>query len=271
MTMRTLVVLACLSGCPVAIAQTAVQGSLGSFGGPGQSLGSWGIPSLDSHKQDVRDPNPDVQEEKGEANETVDPANGDQGNWNGEGTGGQRGWDGRGTGFQDEGDGDGQSQFSYESLDSSDRQYDPTDMPSLDGPTIPSSCAEEGSTCQQCVLSAEENIPFNRRYLHIAWSITHAHLDYAKRMIAIGDTGSNFHGAMALSWQLGGKPQITAAVADLRETYKKKYRDYLTHIQRSVQKLSNCEQENFALQDLYQRFGALYIDMIRTRYESADP
>jgi hypothetical protein len=158
----------------------------------------------------------------------------------------------------------------YDPLDQSDAQYDPTNMPDMN-PTIPSSCAEEGSTCQQCVRDAEENIQFNRRYLHVAWSITNSHIQYANRMMAIGDTGSNFHGAMALSWQLGGKPQILEALGGLRETYKKKYQDYFTNIRRSVEKLSRCEQDNFAINDLYQRFGTLYLDMIQVRYESPEP
>lgn len=158
----------------------------------------------------------------------------------------------------------------YDPLDQSDAQYDPTNLPDMN-PTIPSSCAEDGSACQQCVLEAEENIQFNRRYLHVAWSITHSHIQYANRMMAIGDTGSNFHGAMALSWQLGGKPQILEAVAGLRETYKKKYQDYFMNIRRSVEKLSRCEQDNFAINDLYQRFGSLYLDMIQVRYESPEP
>ena len=158
----------------------------------------------------------------------------------------------------------------YDPLDPSDGQYDPMNQQDRN-PTIPSSCAEDGSACQQCVRDAEENIQFNRRYLHVAWSITHSHIQYANRMMAIGDTGSNFHGAMALSWQLGGKPQILEAVAGLRQTYKKKYQDYFMNIRRSVEKLSRCEQDNFAINDLYQRFGSLYLDMIQVRYESPEP
>jgi hypothetical protein len=162
------------------------------------------------------------------------------------------------------------SDSQFPALDPSDGPYDPMNAPDLN-PTIPSSCAEEGSTCQQCVMSAEQNIQFNRTYLHIAWSITNSHIRYGERMMKIGDTGSNFHGAMALSWQLGGRPQIESALSDLRETYKRKYRDYFENIERSVLKLSRCEQDNFAINDLYERFGALYIDMIQVRYESPEP
>jgi hypothetical protein len=121
------------------------------------------------------------------------------------------------------------------------------------------------------VLSAQENIQFNRRYLHIAWSITHSHMVYAQRMIAIGDTASGLHQVTGLSWQLGAKMQIVGAVDQLRETYKRKYTDYMGHIRRSLQKLAQCEQENFATQDLYRMYGSLYYDMLQVRYEKADP
>lgn len=161
-------------------------------------------------------------------------------------------------------------QEGFPPLNPADRNYDPLNLPDLER-RVPSSCAEAGSPCQQCVRSAEDNIQFNRRYLHVAWSITNAHLAYADRMIRFGDTGSGFHGAMAMSWQLGGKPQIEEAVAQLRETYRRKYGDYMQNIRRSLDKLAACEQENFATQDLYRLYSQMYYDMLVMRYEKVDP
>ncbi len=156
----------------------------------------------------------------------------------------------------------------YPPLDSSDGQYDPAN--SGDDNQIPSDCAEAGSECAQCVRDAEANIQFNRRYLHTAWAISNSTIEYANKKIAFGDSVSGIHGVMALSWQLAGKPQIEEALADLRKTYGRKYRDYTGHIERSLQKMANCEEENFATRDLYQRFGFLYLEFIRSRYESPD-
>jgi len=164
--------------------------------------------------------------------------------------------------------GGGTSGGDYPPLDPSDGQYDPTNT--NDDNQIPSGCAEAGSQCAQCVRDAEANIQFNRRYLHTAWSITNSTIDYANKKIAFGDSVSSIHGAMGLSWQLAGKPQIEEAVADLRKTYGKKYRDYTGHIERSLRKMADCEQNNFATRDLYQRFGFLYMEFIRSRYESPD-
>ena len=117
---------------------------------------------------------------------------------------------------------------------------------------------------------AEENIQFNRRYLHIAWSISHSTLDYANKRIAFGDTVSGIHGAMALSWQLAGKPQIEEAMESLRKTYGKKYKDYIKNIESSLHKMADCEAENYSIRDLYQRFGFLYLEFVKSRYESPD-
>jgi hypothetical protein len=156
----------------------------------------------------------------------------------------------------------------YEPLDDGDPQYDPTGNEGNN--QIPSGCAEANSTCGQCVRQAEENIQFNRRYLHIAWSMSHSTLDYANKRIAFGDTVSGIHGTMALSWQLAGKPQIEEAMASLRKTYGKKYKIYVQNIESSLQTMANCEAENYSIRDLYQRFGFLYLEFVKARYESPD-
>ena len=160
------------------------------------------------------------------------------------------------------------SDGEYEPLDDGDPQYDPTGNEGEN--QIPSGCAEANSVCAQCVRQAEENIQFNRRYLHIAWSLSHSTLDYANKRIAFGDTVSGIHGAMALSWQLAGKPQIEEAMESLRKTYGKKYKDYIKNIEGSLHKMADCEAENYSIRDLYQRFGFLYLEFIKSRYESPD-
>lgn len=93
--------------------------------------------------------------------------------------------------------------------------------------------APNGGVLMACI----EDI-YQRRYLHVACSITNARIVYAEWMMKIGDTDSNFHGAIALSWQLGGTSQVLESVAQLRETYQKKNRDYFTNIRKSVQTLA---------------------------------
>jgi hypothetical protein len=261
---------AALGAAPAALSQSAYPGTLGDFSLPtrqGQTAREWDVPSPDSYKQDVRGEydggDPALGQKVGEADDLSDGMSSDDAG-QARGTGGTGGQPRRGTLAPPP------PQEGFPALDPADRNYDPLDMPDL-ARRVPSSCAEPGSACRQCVESAEENIQFSRRYLHVAWSVTNSHLAYAERMIRFGDAGSGFHGAMALSWQLGGKPEIEAAVAQLRETYKRKYTDYMQNIRRSLDKLAACEQDNFATQDLYRLYSQLYYDMLVVRYEKADP
>jgi hypothetical protein len=227
------------------------QPSSGQNGAAGQQDGNKGEPNLPDGDGDGGDGG---QDPKGEPNY---PSDGDGGN-------GNSGRDGN----SNNGDGGDGSDGDYKPLDDGDPQYDPNGNEGEN--EIPSGCAEANSTCAQCVRQAEENIQFNRSYLHIAWSISHSTLDYANKRIAFGDTVSGIHGAMALSWQLAGKPQIEEAMESLRKTYGKKYRDYVRNIENSLRRMADCEAENYSIRDLYQRFGFLYLEFIKARYESPD-
>ncbi len=153
-------------------------------------------------------------------------------------------------------------------LSDDDGQYDPSNN---DGDQqIPAGCENAESECAACVRRHEDAISFNRRYLHVAWSTAHDMIIKANRAIAIGDTASGMHATQGLAWQLGGKPQIVEALDDLRTHYKAKAKIYLDHIQDSVRLLGQCEADNFAIRDLYSRFGNMYVEFLRSRYETAD-
>jgi len=69
---------------------------------------------------------------------------------------------------------------------------------------------------------------------------------------------------------LGGRPQIEEAIENHKKVYSKKYREYLGHIEGSLRAMARCEQDNFAISDLYERFGFLYLEFVKSRYESAE-
>ena len=165
--------------------------------------------------------------------------------------------------------GGGPSGGEFPPLDpAGDGPYDPSNNDG--GQQVPSGCAEAGSACAQCVQRAENAVQFNRNYLHVAWSTTHQTLEYTNRAIAFGDAASGIHSTQALAWQLAGKPQITEAVASLRKTYDTKYRIYIRNLEQALESMSQCEQENFAVRDLYQRFSSLYLEFVKARYQSPD-
>jgi hypothetical protein len=146
------------------------------------------------------------------------------------------------------------AQEPFPALDPGDRGYDPVEVPGP-GLRVPSSCAEPGSACRRCVASAEENIQFNRRYLHVAWSVANSQLARAERLRRPGDPGA----------------PSDAASAQLREVYRRKYEEHMQNIRRSLDELAACEKDNAAPQSLYLKQSQAYYDMLVVRYEKADP
>jgi hypothetical protein len=219
----------------------------------------------EGNKQEPSDPGdgePPVDPNKGEPN---DPSGSSSSGGGSSSSGG--GSSSSGGGSSSSGGGSGSGDPSPP-LDPSDDQYDPTNE--TQDQQIPSGCAEEGSRCAQCVRRHEDAIQFNRRYLHIAWSTSHQTIEMANKALAFGDNVSGIHATQGLAWQLGGRPQIEQAVADLKKTYARRYAQYLGLIDDSLRAMSQCEQENFAIRDLYSRFGFLYMEFLRARYKSPD-
>jgi hypothetical protein len=295
---------------PMLLAQSAVNGSLGQFSSGsqgGQSAGSWGIPSAgqsggqsttqssannssqssqsttqESGKapgegdgsnttQDPKgEPNEGentTQDPKGEPNEGENTTQDPKGEPNeGDGDGGRNGSSSSGS-SSGSGSGSG-SGDPYPPLGPTDGQYDPANE-NNDG-EVPTGCADAESECAQCVRRHEAAIQFNRTYLHVAWSISHDTLEMAKKALAFGDTVSGIHQVQGLAWQLGGRPQIEEAVRTHKRVYHDKYEIYIGHIEDSLRAMARCEQENFAISDLYERFGVLYLEMLKSRYESSE-
>ncbi len=135
-------------------------------------------------------------------------------------------------------------------------------------PTVPSSCAEN-SSCEDCYSDAVRRIDFNRFYIERARCITAAHVKMAKSAMAFGDSTSGIHGVAGLSWQLQGKPQIEQAVDDLKKTYRRKAGEYLGGLEGSLKRLGQCEAEHFGERDWYQRYGWIYLNFMKSKYEAA--
>jgi hypothetical protein len=274
---------------PVLLAQSAVNGSLGQFSTGsqgGQSAGSWGIPSPgQSGGQGTTQSSTQssTQSPANNSNQSSQSTTQESGKAPGDGDGSNTTQDPKGEpnegenttqdpkGEPNEGDGDGGRNGSgdpYPPLGPTDGQYDPSNE-NNDG-EVPTGCADAESECAECVRRHEAAIQFNRTYLHVAWSISHDTLEMAKKALAFGDTVSGIHQVQGLAWQLGGRPQIEEAVRTHRRVYHDKYEIYIGHIEDSLRAMARCEQENFAISDLYERFGVLYLEMLKSRYESSE-
>jgi hypothetical protein len=135
-------------------------------------------------------------------------------------------------------------------------------------PTVPSSCAEDPA-CESCYAEAVHRIDFNRFYIERARCITAAHVKMANSAMSFGDSASGVHGVAGLSWQLQGKPQITQAVKKLQGTYTQKAGQYLGGLESSLKQLGQCEAEHYGERDWYQRYGWIYLNFMKAKYESA--
>lgn len=135
-------------------------------------------------------------------------------------------------------------------------------------PTVPSSCAENAA-CEACYSEAVRRIDFNRFYIERARCITAANVKMANSAMAFGDSASGVHGVAGLSWQLQGKPQIKEATDKLKGTYVRKAAEYLSGLESSLKQLGQCEAEHFGERDWYQRYGWIYLNFMKSKYESA--
>ena len=86
--------------------------------------------------------------------------------------------------------------------------------------------------------------------------------------MAFGDSTSGIHGVAGLSWQLQGKPQIKQAVEDLQRTYTRKAAEYLGGLESSLKQLGQCEAEHYGERDWYERYGWIYLNFMKSKYES---
>jgi hypothetical protein len=219
-------------------------------------------------KGEPNDGNPS-QEPKGEPNYPGDGGSSGTGSGSGSGSGSSSSSGGSSSSSSSSSGGGGSGDVLPPLDPGGDSPYDPTK--NGDDQQVPTGCAEANSKCAECVRRHEASIQFNRRYLHVAWSTAHNAITQANRAIAVGDTASGMHATQGLAWQLGGKPQIVEALDDLRVHYRQKADIYIGHIEDSMRALAQCEADNFAIRDLYTRFGVLYVEMLKARYGSADP
>lgn len=135
------------------------------------------------------------------------------------------------------------------------------------GPTVPSHCAESDD-CRQCYREAVRKIDFNRFYIERARCITSANVRMANSAMAFGDNASGIHAVTGLSWQLQGKPQIREAVDKLKTTYTRKAGEYLNGLEGALKELGQCEASHYGEQDWYQRYGWIYHNFMKAKYES---
>ncbi len=157
---------------------------------------------------------------------------------------------------------------AHNGLTPGDSQFDPDYAPP-GSPQIPSACAGS-EQCNACYEKAVKDINFYRFSLDKGRGIANNALQYSKKAIAFGDTGSQTMGVGGLAWTHKAKPEIEKSVAKLRKTYQSKYTEWIAGLQTSLQALGKCEEEFFKERDWYNRFGYIYYSFMADRYKSPD-
>jgi hypothetical protein len=113
---------------------------------------------------------------------------------------------------------------------------------------------------------AQNDINFMRLNLEKLRSTCRQAQDMADRAIKFGDDVSSIHGAMGLAWQ-SEKQGILKTVVHLKDTCKTKYEGMMTGTEKAVREMDTCEAEFFNNRDWYDRYGFLYYQFLRARYE----
>lgn len=157
---------------------------------------------------------------------------------------------------------------AHDALVPDDRQFEPDYTPP-GSPTVPSSCAGS-EKCNECYEQAVRKINFYRFSLDKGKSITNNAIQYAKKAMAFGDTGSAAMGVGGLGWTHKAKPQIEKSVLKIRKTYKGKYEEWIAGMQTSLQELGKCEAQFFNERDWYSRYGYVYYSFMADRYKNPD-
>ena len=155
----------------------------------------------------------------------------------------------------------------YRGLGDDDGDYDPLGMD--DGFQAPSQCGDD-EDCQGCYRTATERLDFNRYYLHRAWSITTQYTRFAEGAKAFGDSTSGVHGVAGLSWQLQGRPPIDKALGQLRNTYRDKYRSYIEGAEAALKQMGECEAQYAGDDRWFGRYAALYLSLVKSKYQIED-
>lgn len=121
---------------------------------------------------------------------------------------------------------------AHSALTPGDSQFEPDYSPP-GSPQIPSAYAES-TKCQACYEKVVKDINFYRFSLDKGRGIANGTLQYAKKALAFGDTGSASFGVGGLAWSYKAKPQIEKAVSKLRKTYQSKYEEWIAGLERSL-------------------------------------
>ncbi len=91
---------------------------------------------------------------------------------------------------------------------------------------------------------------------------------FSDAAISFGDNVSGIHGAMGLAWQ-SQRRGIEQSLRNFEQTYDRKYADLIASMQVALNGINQCEGR-FGMRDWYQRFGILYLEIMKEKYKRSE-
>jgi hypothetical protein len=158
---------------------------------------------------------------------------------------------------------------AYDALDTTDVQYDPAEL-ERGGPQVPTSCNGD-EACQACYAPAIQSINHNRLTLGKAWALARSTIVFTEQAVAFGDSIAGLHPSAGVGWNFGVKQDVNKSLDTMRSTYARRYRDFITALERGLRELGDCEARFYDQRDWYERYGFMYLAFLEAKYEHPDP
>jgi hypothetical protein len=136
-----------------------------------------------------------------------------------------------------------------------------------DNALMPTNC-DETDGCMDCYEKPVQNFNTNRLTLARMWCLYTNTKNFYDKAIAFGNTMSAAVPASGLGW-MNAKKTIDGGYANFKNTYDKKLVEVLGSLQKNLVQVSECEK-NFGIQDWYQKFGFMYVEMMQLKYKRPD-
>ncbi|MBA3454275.1 MAG: hypothetical protein H0T42_14375 [Deltaproteobacteria bacterium] len=136
------------------------------------------------------------------------------------------------------------------------------------GPSVPSSCADNGA-CNECFTRAYGEVNFVRNTLERLRTISKRTIAFIQRAEGFGDSVSGVHGVSGLAWQYS-KAGIEQERANFNRSTREKYNALIQSMQRNLQAVSECERQHFNNPDWYNRYGFMYFNFVKEAYQPAE-
>ncbi len=154
----------------------------------------------------------------------------------------------------------------HDAMTDLDRELDGAlDQPEPGAPPVPASCVgREG--CGDCFSRAYEQLARSRILLARARSLYDATHRFANAAQAVGDNLAPSTREAAFVWEMQ-KPRIAASLGQFDAAYDRKIADMLAALRRALEAIGECEARFYNNPDWYRRFGFIYYEFLKSRYQ----